>query len=194
MTMDRIDKLFHCTDCKKSYKRKSDLNRHYRSKREKIVCPICDHHFNRKDNFKTHYRRFHKAAPSIQVGGNNQPPLSTKTKEQQSSFQSEKRAEDEAETGEELQEKEPEDNEHEVTQAINDQVTSIKIKPRDVEKFDVLVFYSNIKDKIKEFIISHSPVRKGLKWYLVTRVEFTREKEGKVKRPYLISGASLIDI
>lgn len=182
MTMDRIDKLFHCTDCKKSYKRKSDLNRLYRSKREKIVCPICDHHFNRKVNFKTHYRRFHKAASSIQVGGNNQPPLSTKTKEQQSSFQSEKRAEDEAETGEELQEKEPEDNEHEVTQAINDQVTSIRIKPRDVEKFDVLVFYSNIKDKIKEFIISHSPVRKGLKWYLVTRVEFTREKEGKVEK------------
>lgn len=91
-----------------------------------------------------------------------------------------RRGEDEAETGEELQEKEPEDNEHEVTQAINDQVTSIKIKPRDVEKFDVLVFYSNIKDKIKEFIISHSPVRKGIKWYLVTRVEFTREKEGKV--------------
>lgn len=179
MTMDRIDKLFHGTDCKKSYKRKSDLNRHYRSKREKIVCPICDHHFNRKDNFKNHYRRFHKAASSIQVGGNNQPPLSTKTKEQQSSFQSEKRGEDEAETGEELQEKEPEDNEHEVTQAINDQVTSIKIKPRDVEKFDVLVFYSNIKDKIKEFIISHSPVRKGLKWYLVTRVEFTREKKVK---------------
>lgn len=80
MTMDRIDKLFHCTDCKKSYKRKSDLNRLYRSKREKIVCPICDHHFNRKVNFKTHYRRFHKAAYSIQVGGNNQPPLSTKTK------------------------------------------------------------------------------------------------------------------
>lgn len=118
MTMDRIDKLFHCTDCKKSYKRKSDLNRQYRSKREKIVCPICDHHFNRKDNFKTHYRRFHKAASSIQVGGNNQLPLSTKTKEQQSSFQSEKRGEDEAETGEELREKEPEDNEHEVTIAI----------------------------------------------------------------------------
>lgn len=41
--MEQSDKRFHCTDCKKSYKRKSDLNRHYRSKQQKIVCPICDH-------------------------------------------------------------------------------------------------------------------------------------------------------
>lgn len=51
-----------------------------------------------------------------------------------------------------------------------------------MEKFDLLVFYSNIKDKIKELIVSHSPTKKGLKWYLVTRVEFTREREGQVEK------------
>lgn len=63
---------------------------------------------------------------------------------------------------EELQERESENNEHEIRQSINDQVTLIKIEPREMEKFD-LVFYSNIKDKIQELIISHSPLRKGLK-------------------------------
>lgn len=70
--MENADKGFQCIDCNKCYKRKSDLNRHVRSKREKIVCPICDHHFNRKDNYKTHFRRFHGNASSNQIGGNSQ--------------------------------------------------------------------------------------------------------------------------
>lgn len=35
--MDVVDKKFQCTDCGKSYKRKSDLHRHYRTKKEKIT-------------------------------------------------------------------------------------------------------------------------------------------------------------
>lgn len=63
-----------------------------------------------------------------------------------------------------------------------------------MEKFDFFVFYFNIKDKIKEFIILYLFVRKGLKWYFVIRVEFIREKEGKVKRFYFIFGVLCIDI
>lgn len=71
-------------------------------------------------------------------------------------------------------------------QSINNDVTSIKIKPKELQRFDLLVFYSNIQDKIEELIISHSPTRKGLKWYLVTRVEFTRERDGQSKKHLLI--------
>lgn len=190
--MEQSDKRFHCTDCKKSYKRKSDLNRHYRSKQQKIGCPICDHHFNRKDNFKTHYRRYHETASNVQIGGSHHSSSSTRTSTSTNVSSSEKTSE--AGTSEELREEESEDREHEITQSINDQVTSIKIKPRQMEKFDLLVFYSNIKDKIKELIVSHSPTKKGLKWYLVTRVEFTREREVRWKRPYLIFALSFIDI
>jgi hypothetical protein len=90
-----------------------------------------------------------------------------------------------------VQEEESEDHEHEISQSINDKVTSIKIKPREMEKFDLLVFYSDIRiflcfililEKKSELIVSHSPAKKGLKWYLVTRVEFTREREGQVEK------------
>lgn len=45
-------------------------------------------------------------------------------------------------------------------QSINNDVTSIKIKPKELQRFDILVFYSNIQDKIEELIISHSPIEK----------------------------------
>lgn len=170
--MENADKGFQCIDCNKCYKRKSDLNRHVRSKKEKIVCPICDHHFNRKDNFKTHFRRFHGNASSNQIGGNSQT-LTSKTTGNQSSAPS---------TDSRKNEGEDESNNHEIMQSINNDVTSIKIKPKELQRFDLLVFYSNIQDKIEELIISHSPIRKGLKWYLVTRVEFTRERDGQIEK------------
>ena len=58
MDMDASDKKFHCKDCQKSYKRNSDLNRHYRTKREAHICGVCNHKFNRKDNYLTHFRRY----------------------------------------------------------------------------------------------------------------------------------------
>lgn len=201
--MDSNDKKYKCAHCKKSYQRKSDLNRHIRSKREKIVCPICDHHFNRKDNFKTHYRRFHGLTTNLQTGGNSQPSSSktvqqpqysskesgkneAKTSEEslenQPPFASNESRKNKAATSEESLENESSDNEHEITQSINGYVTSIKIKPRHIDKFDLLVFYSNVVEKIKDFIVSHSPHRKGLKWYLVTRAEFIREREGQIEK------------
>lgn len=176
--MDDNDKIFQCTDCKKSYKRKSDLKRHIRSKREKVVCPVCDHHFNRKDNFNTHFRRFHGLDANPQTGGNYQPDLPPKTstaRQTASPLESRKK---EATTSQETSE----DADHEIAQAINGSVTTIKIKPQDSEKFDLLMFYSNIKEKIRDFIVSHSPDRKGLKWYLVTRLEFKREREGQLEK------------
>jgi hypothetical protein len=163
-------------ECRKSYKRKSDFNRHIRSKREKITCPICDHHFNRKDNFKTHYRRFHGLDVNYQTGGNFQSSSSRiSTVQQQPS--------DESDAEESISRVESEEEDEDViTQSINGNVTSIKIKPRNNEKFDLLVFYSNVKDKIRELILSHSPHKKGLKWYIVTQVEFNREKEGVIEK------------
>lgn len=84
-------------------------------------------------------------------------------------------------------EDEDESNNHEIMQSTNNDVTSIKIKPKELQRFDLLVFYSNIQDKIEELIISHSLIRKGLKWYLVTRMEFTREREGQIEKHLLIS-------
>ena len=42
----------------------------------------------------------------------------------------------------------------------------------------MLVFYSNVKNKVQDILVSSTPRRKGIKWYLMTRVEFSREKEG----------------
>jgi hypothetical protein len=189
MDMDNTDKQFQCADCKKSYKRKSDLNRHIRSKREKIVCPICDHYFNRKDNFTAHHRRFHESATNIQTGGNSHLQPSKRTSEDQSSFPLDTSRKDKATTSGGSSENENDDDRHEITQSIDGNVTSIKIKPTGNEKFDLLVFYSNLKEKISDLIVSHSPARKGLKWYLVTRVEFNREREGQIDeaRPHFRS-------
>lgn len=161
MDMDASDKKFHCKDCQKSYKRKSDLNRHYRTKREAHICGVCNHKFNRKDNYLTHFRRYHGGTLTNQTGAGSS---STRNVENQSPSTAEESTE----------------YEHEITQSINANVTSIKIKPSEREKFD-LVFYSNIKNRINELIVSHSPSRKGLKWYLVTRVEFTRERDGEIE-------------
>lgn len=170
--MDVVDKKFQCTDCGKSYKRKSDLHRHYRTKKEKITCSICNHQFNRKDNFNTHVRRFHGAIQDRQYGGK----ASTLLKE------SSKPLSKPPENSDSSEENSNHPNENEISQAINGSVTSIKIKPKNHEKFDFLVFFSNIQEKIQNLIVSHSPKKKGLKWYLVTRVEFSRERDGEVER------------
>lgn len=76
------EKKFKCLECRQSYKRKSDLKRHVRSKREKFVCEVFNHVFNRKDNFVTNQRRFHKstlhdmhlnatASSTSQIGGSS---------------------------------------------------------------------------------------------------------------------------
>lgn len=165
--MDVVDKKFQCTDCGKSYKRKSDLLRHYRTKKEKITCSICNHQFNRNDNFNTHVRRFHGAIQDRQYGGK----ASTLLKE------SSKPLSKPPENSDSSEENSNHPNENEISQAINGSVTSIKIKPKNHEKFDFLVFFSNIQEKIQNLIVSHSPKKKGLKWYLVTRVEFSRERD-----------------
>lgn len=167
--MEEEGKIYKCLECRKSYKRKSDLNRHIRSKKEKYVCQICDHVFNRKDNYVTHQRRFHNHATS------HPKSSSTSTSHQigGSSVHS-----TEKDSQEHLGNENQSENNHEIVRALNGSVNSIKIYPRDVEKFDMLVFYGNIKEKVQDILISSTPQRKGIKWYLMTRVEFSREKEG----------------
>lgn len=172
--MDNSEQRFQCVDCKKCYKRKSELNRHIRSKREKIVCNICNRQFNRKDNYRTHHRRFHESASNLQIGGNSKSSSSTKSTERGSGSENPSTSFTESSESGSVN--------HEITQSINAHVNSIKIKPRENEKFDLLVFYANITDKITSLIVSHSPERKGLKWYLTTRVEFTRERDGEIEK------------
>lgn len=168
------EKKFKCFECQKSYKRKSDLNRHIRSKREKFVCEKCNHVFNRKDNFVTHQQRFHKSSPDnvhLNVSSSSTPQIggSSKSAKRDSQKQSKSDSQDVENSNE---------NNHEIVHALNGSVNSIKINPQDVEKFDMLVFYSNIKDKVENILVSSTPRRKGIKWYMITRVEFSREKEG----------------
>lgn len=42
----------------------------------------------------------------------------------------------------------------------------------------MLVFYNNVRNKVQDILVSSTPRRKGIKCYLVTQVEFSREKEG----------------
>jgi hypothetical protein len=166
-------KKFKCSECQKSYKRKSDLNRHIRSKREKFICAVCNHVFNRKDNFLTHQQRFHKSSPdhihlkaspsTSQIGGSSRIAKRDSQKQSKNDSQDVENSDD---------------NSREIVHALNGSVNSIKIYPRDVEKFDMLVFYSNVKNKVQNILVSSTPRRKGIKWYLVTRLEFSREKEG----------------
>lgn len=170
--MDIIDKKFQCTDCGRSYKRKSDLHRHYRTKNEKITCSICNHQFIRKDNFNTQVRRFHGEIQDHQYGGK----ASTLSKEGSKPLRKPPENSDSSEENSNQQ------NENEISQAINGSVTCRKKKPKNHEKFDFLVFYSNNQEKIQNLIVSHSPKKKGLKWYLVTQAEFSRERDGEVER------------
>ncbi len=170
--MEEEEKTHKCLECRKSYKRKSDLNRHIRSKREKFACPVCNRVFNRKDNFVTHQRRFHNNMPSrpdrmnFNVSPSTSHQIGGGSELTETDSQKQLRNEDQAE------------NNHEIVRALNGSVNSIKIYPRDVEKFDMLVFYGNIKEKVQDILVSSTPLRKGIKWYLMTRVEFSREKEG----------------
>lgn len=151
--MDVVDKKFQCTDCGKSYKRKSDLLRHYRTKKEKITCSICNHQFNRKDNFNTHVRRFHGAIQDRQYGGK----ASTLLKE------SSKPLSKPPENSDSSEENSNHPNENEISQAINGSVTSIKIKPKNHEKFDFLGFFfkhSGENSKLNSFPLSKE---KGIK-------------------------------
>lgn len=135
--MEEEGKIYKCIECRKSYKRKSDLNRHIRSKKEKYVCQICDHVFNRKDNFVTHQRRFHKHATSLL----NSSSASTSNQIGGSSDSTEK------DSQEHLTNENETENNREIAHALNGSVNSIKIYPRDEEKFDLLMFYGNIKEK-----------------------------------------------
>jgi hypothetical protein len=103
------------------------------------------------------------ASSTSQIGGSSK---SAKTDSQKQSVNDRQDVED------------SNDNNHEIVHALNGSVNSIKIYPRDVEKFDMLVFYGNVKSKIQDILVSSTPRRKGIKWYLMTRVEFSREKEG----------------
>ena len=116
--MEEEGKIYKCLECRKSYKIKSDLNRHIRSKKEKYVCQICDHVFNRKDNYVTHQRRFHNHATS-------HPKSSSTSTSHQIGGSSVHSAEKDSQ--EHLGNENQSENNHEIVRALNGSVNSIKI-------------------------------------------------------------------
>lgn len=151
--MDVVDKKFKCKIVGKVISGSRTYLDITEQKRKKITCSICNHQFNRKDNFNTHVRRFHGAIQDRQYGGK----ASTLLKE------SSKPLSKPPENSDSSEENSNHPNENEISQAINGSVTSIKIKPKNHEKFDFLVFFfkhSGENSKLNSFPLSKE---KGIK-------------------------------
>ncbi|KAK3106169.1 hypothetical protein FSP39_014172 [Pinctada imbricata] len=190
-------KQFQCKDCKRFYKRRSELNRHLRSRNQKFNCDYCQKNFNRKDSLKTHVRRFHSQSTASsentfgnQTGGN--VPLNEQHNQSQDEneiiYSRTNERENEQPLNDQLNQAHDENqsenfrtNEREIEQALDGSAVIVKIHPLASESFDLLLFFSNISEQIIHILTTSTQERRGIKWYLNARVQFTREKDGKIE-------------
>lgn len=71
--------------------------------------------------------------------------------------------------------------------ALNGAVHVLTIHPSEEDKYDLLVFFYNIRESVKEILVERCEAVKHLKWYLNVQVEFIRETldgESDISQPY----------
>ncbi|CAC5378374.1 unnamed protein product [Mytilus coruscus] len=79
--------------------------------------------------------------------------------------------------------------------ALEDSVHILTIYPSNEDKCDLLTFFFNIRQKIKDKLAERCDKVKHVKWYLNVHVEFSREtNEGEVDNthPYFKSGTYIL--
>lgn len=74
--------------------------------------------------------------------------------------------------------------------ALDDSAHVLTIYPSDEDRYDILTFFSNIRQKIKHTLAERCDKVRHVKWYLNVHVELTREtNDGEVNnsQPYFKS-------
>ena len=82
---------------------------------------------------------------------------------------------------------------HQHEYAINNKIQDFTIQPSSHEQYDILVFFANIKDKIKQILISRLK-KHAIKWYLSVQEELVKDgdHDQQTTRPHFRSRTNTV--
>lgn len=181
---------FKCSICSKTFSRRSNLNRHVIGHSSTYKCGLCNKRFRRQDYLQNHQKKIHKEnlkanvscrhchenfdtypdlfqhvskkhpLNSIQNGGRK--PLADKSQKQ---LQDDIIVPEARNENAHQQQRQQPQHHHQQQGALQNAVLDRTILPRNEEKYDLLTFFSNIRNEITDFLISRLK-QHGIKWHL----------------------------
>ncbi|VDI72562.1 Hypothetical predicted protein [Mytilus galloprovincialis] len=185
-----INEGFTCNICNKVIQHMANFKRHLKSHKTTYKCFLCNRNFNRVDSLQRHERGHlvgyisHNNAYSCQHCGVGFKDYTTLF--------------DHSRTIHPIQTGGNVNIPHHPTtiqSALDDAVHVLTIRPLDEDKYDILTFFSNIRQKLKATLAERCDQVKHLKWYINVHVELSREtNEGEVdnSRPYFKSNTYIL--
>lgn len=185
-----ITEGFTCNICNKVIQHMANFKRHLKSHETTYKCFLCNRNFNRVDSLQRHERGHlvgylsHNNAYSCQHCGVGFKDYTTLF--------------DHSRTIHPIQTGGNVNIPHHPTtiqSALDDAVHVLTIRPLDEDKYDILTFFSSIRQKLKATLADRCDQVKHLKWYINVHVELSREtNEGEVdnSRPYFKSNTYIL--
>ena len=173
---------FLCDICNKVIKHRGTFNRHLQSHKKYFKYFLCDVKYNREDNLKKHERNH--------LVGYQTPNNQFKCQHCALDFNNYTTLFHHVNTTHSQQQGGGVVHQTSTKNALEDSVHVLNIYPVEQDKYDLLTFFTNIRDKIEQHLKERCDRVKHVKWYLNVQVEFIREThEGEVNnsQPYFRS-------
>lgn len=185
-----IDEGFACHLCNKGIQHRANFKRHLISHETTYKCFLCNRKFNRLDSLQRH-ERGHLVGYVRPNDTYNCQHCGMGFKDYTTLFNHSKTTHP-VQIGGNVNIS----NHPTVTKsALEDSVHILTIYPSDEDKYDLLTFFFNIRQKIKDALAERCDKVKHVKWFLNVHVEFSREtNEGEVDNthPYFKSGTYIL--
>lgn len=181
------DERLMCNICNRSFKHRATFNRHIDSHKKKLCCFLCQRKFERSDNLKRH-EQGHLIGYKNFNGDLNCKECGMKHNDYTSLFNHMKSFHYSNQDGGNVANQS--DHTKTTKEAFDKSVNVMKIFPSDLDRYDLLTFYSNTKHEIMDHLKKQCEQMKHLKWYINLHVEFMREtnnEERDFSQPYFKS-------
>ncbi|CAC5417052.1 unnamed protein product [Mytilus coruscus] len=180
-----VNEGFTCGICNKVIQHQNNFNRHLKSHKTTHKCFMCNRKFTRIDSLKRH-ERGHLVGYVRPNDTYNCRHCGLGFKDYTTLFGHSKTMHP-VQTGGNAN---ISNNRTTSQNALDDSAHVLTIYPSDEDRYDILTFFSNIRQKIKDTLAERCDKVKHVKWYLNVQVELTREtNDGELdnSQPYFKS-------
>jgi len=180
-----VNEGFTCDICKKIIQHRTNFNRHLKSHETTYKCFLCNRKFTRIDSLKRH-ERGHLVGYVHPNDAYNCQHCGLGFKDYTTLF-------DHSKTMHPVQiggNANISNHKTASQSALDDSAHVLTIHPSDEDRYDLLTFFSNIRQKIKDTLEERCDNVRHVKWYLNVHVELTREtNDGEIdnSHPYFKS-------
>lgn len=180
-----VNEGFTCGICSKVIQHRNNFNRHLKSHDTTHKCFMCNRKFTRIDSLKRHERGH--------LVGYVRPNDTYNCRHCGLGFKDYTTLFDHSKTMHPIQTGGNANISNNLTtsqNALDDSAHVLTIYPSDEDRYDILTFFSNIRQKIKHTLAERCDKVRHVKWYLNVHVELTREtNDGEVNnsQPYFKS-------